>query len=43
MAGCCKLYLSFMILIKNVDFRVLLFGVLDGIAELSALSWIPSV
>jgi len=30
--------LSFMILMKNVDFRVLPWGVLDRIAQFSALS-----
>jgi hypothetical protein len=43
MTRCCKLYLSFMILMENVDFRVLPLGVLDGIAEFSALYWLLSV
>jgi hypothetical protein len=43
MAGCCKLYLLFMILMENMDFRVLPLGVLDGITEFSALSWVLSV
>jgi hypothetical protein len=32
-----------MILMENVDFRVLPLGVLDEIAEFSALSWVLSV
>jgi hypothetical protein len=43
MTGCYRLYLSFMILMENVNFRVLPLGVLDGIAEFSALSWVLSV
>ena len=35
--------LSFMILVENVDFRVLPRGVLDGTAQFSALSWVLSV
>ena len=35
--------LSFMILTKNVDFRVLPLGVLDGTTWFSALSWVLRV
>jgi hypothetical protein len=35
--------LSFMILINNVDFRVLPWGALDRITWFSALSWVLSV
>ena len=35
--------LSFMILTKNVDFRVLPLGMLDGTAWFSALYWVLRV
>ena len=35
--------LSFTILIKNVDFRVLLLGVLDGTILISVLPWVLNV
>jgi hypothetical protein len=35
--NCCKLYLPFMMLLKNIDFRVLPWGVLDKTVWISSL------